>query len=193
MKKILILILITLSGSVFSDCPNGTWNRSQYTGPGGGLYTGPGGGMYTGPGGGIVFYLDASGGGWEAAPADQSTSAPWSCTGTTFNTSLSPDSSASNTNRIVNNGCSNSNEAADICAALTQGGFSDWVLPSRDALNLMYTNLHQNSLGSFNTSGEYWSSSEQFSNLAWHYNFGFGNYTASARTQNFRVRAVRKF
>ncbi len=147
----------------------------------------------TGPGGGIVFYLDASGGGWEAAPADQSTSAPWSCTGTTFNTSLSPDSSASNTNRIVNNGCSNSNEAADICAALTQGGFSDWVLPSRDALNLMYTNLHQNSLGSFNTSGEYWSSSEQFSNLAWHYNFGFGNYTASARTQNFRVRAVRKF
>ena len=33
-------------------CPNGTWPRSQYSGPGGGLYTGPGGGAYTGPGGG---------------------------------------------------------------------------------------------------------------------------------------------
>ena len=33
-----------------AECPEGTWPRSQYTGPGGGLYTGPGGGMYTGPG-----------------------------------------------------------------------------------------------------------------------------------------------
>lgn len=147
----------------------------------------------TGPGGGLVFYLDASGGGWEAATSDQSASAPWSCSGTTFNTSLSADSSAANTNKIVNNGCSNSNEAADICAALTLGGFSDWVLPSKDALLLMYTNLHQSSLGGFNTSGEYWSSSEQFSNFAWHYNFGFGNTQASQRSQNFRVRAVRKF
>ena len=36
-----------------TSCPNGTWPRSQYTGPGGGMYTGPGGGMYTGPGGGL--------------------------------------------------------------------------------------------------------------------------------------------
>ena len=53
MKIILILLLLS-SNLVFSqDCPEGTWNRNQYTGPGGGLYTGPGGGMYTGPGGGI--------------------------------------------------------------------------------------------------------------------------------------------
>ena len=53
MKLILILLLLS-SNLVFSqDCPEGTWNRNQYTGPGGGLYTGPGGGMYTGPGGGL--------------------------------------------------------------------------------------------------------------------------------------------
>ena len=51
MKKLILLITLSLlSGFVFSDCPEGTWNRNQYTGPGGGMYTGPGGGLYTGPG-----------------------------------------------------------------------------------------------------------------------------------------------
>jgi len=52
--SILTVFLLLSSNLVFSqDCPEGTWNRNQYTGPGGGLYTGPGGGMYTGPGGGM--------------------------------------------------------------------------------------------------------------------------------------------
>jgi hypothetical protein len=53
------------SSSVFSDCPEGTWNRSQYTGPGGGLYTGPGGGLYSGPGGGLY---SGPGGGLYSGP-----------------------------------------------------------------------------------------------------------------------------
>ena len=53
MKKLLVIALIILSSLVFADCPEGTWSRDQYTGPGGGMYTGPGGGMYTGPGGGM--------------------------------------------------------------------------------------------------------------------------------------------
>jgi hypothetical protein len=52
--KIILILLLLSSNLVFSqDCPEGTWNRNQYTGPGGGLYTGPGGGLYTGPGGGM--------------------------------------------------------------------------------------------------------------------------------------------
>ena len=53
MKNYIFLSLVTLlfSSLVFSQsCPEGTWPRSQYTGPDGGLYTGPGGGLYTGPG-----------------------------------------------------------------------------------------------------------------------------------------------
>ena len=53
MKKLLLLTILILSIPVFADCPDGTWSRDQYTGPGGGMYTGPGGGMYTGPGGGL--------------------------------------------------------------------------------------------------------------------------------------------
>ncbi len=37
-------------GVAQTDCPEGTWPRNLYSGPGGGMYTGPGGGLYTGPG-----------------------------------------------------------------------------------------------------------------------------------------------
>ena len=45
-------LLLFLVSTAFAECPDGTWPRNMYSGPGGGLYTGPGGGMYTGPGGG---------------------------------------------------------------------------------------------------------------------------------------------
>lgn len=45
-------ILTLLSALAFAECPDGTWPRDQYSGPGGGAYTGPGGGLYTGPRGG---------------------------------------------------------------------------------------------------------------------------------------------
>jgi hypothetical protein len=51
---IIVFVLFSTTGSFASNpCPEETWNRNQYTGPGGGMYTGPGGGMYTGPGGGM--------------------------------------------------------------------------------------------------------------------------------------------
>ena len=48
-----LLFTVMFSSTSFAECPDGTWNRNQYSGPGGGMYTGPGGGMYTGPGGGL--------------------------------------------------------------------------------------------------------------------------------------------
>ena len=72
-KLILLITLSLLSGFVFSDCPEGTWNRNQYTGPGGGMYTGPGGGMYTGPGGGMYT---GPGGGLYTGPGLYCTNRP---------------------------------------------------------------------------------------------------------------------
>ena len=34
--------------NVFAECPEGTWPRNLYSGPGGGFYEGLGGGMYEG-------------------------------------------------------------------------------------------------------------------------------------------------
>ena len=73
MKKLLVIALIILTSSVFADCPEGTWSRDQYTGPGGGLYTGPGGGMYTGPGGGLYT---GPGGGLYTGPGSYCTNRP---------------------------------------------------------------------------------------------------------------------
>lgn len=47
----IIVMTLTISAAN-AECPQGTWPRDQYSGPGGGLYAGRGGGLYKGPGGG---------------------------------------------------------------------------------------------------------------------------------------------
>ena len=73
MKKLIVLLFLLLTSSVFADCPEGTWSRDQYTGPGGGMYTGPGGGLYTGPGGGLYT---GPGGGLYTGPGSYCTNRP---------------------------------------------------------------------------------------------------------------------
>ena len=65
--------------------------------------------------------------------------------------------------------------AASVCDNLTSGGYTDWYLPSKDELDMMYVNLHMQGLGGFASSG-YWSSTEGGSNYdAWIQDFGTGN------------------
>ena len=151
-----------------------------------------------GPGGGIVFFNKGnSTGGWqylETATSDQSTASAWGCVGTSIpGTQLAVGSGEANTSLIVA-GCSEASFAAKLCNDLVSGGQTDWFLPSRDELNLMYKNLHTNNQGNFNTSSVYWSSTENDGNSAWGFYFGAGYayYYYDEDGPNY-VRAVRAF
>jgi len=151
--------------------------------------------------GGIIFYLDSLGGGLIAAPTDQfiSTGTLWGCYGTLIagadGTAIG--TGAQNTIDILA-GCATSGTAADICANLTIGAYSDWFLPSKDELNEMYLNIGQgNDLGLGNIGGfanhTYWSSTEYNTNRAWMHGFDFANQGNYNKAYNLYVRAVRAF
>jgi len=59
------------------------------------------------------------------------------------------------------NSHSETGKAAQLCDALVYGGYSDWFLLSKDELNLMYTNLHDEPMPVSGFANDYyWSSSE---------------------------------
>jgi hypothetical protein len=148
--------------------------------------------------GGIIFYLDGSGGGLIAAPSDQS-SGEWGCKGSLISGADGTAIGTGNQNTIdIELGCTTTGTAADICANLTLGGYSDWFLPSRGELILMYDNIGQgNALGLGNVgnfaSVGYWSSTEGDLNGSYiiHFPNGFAYYRGKNLTYN--VRAVRAF
>ena len=151
--------------------------------------------------GGVVFYVDASGcHGLVAAPTDQSSSAVWGCYGIAV---AGADGTAigtgyQNTIDIEAAACSAPGNPADICANLSLAGYTDWFLPSKDELNLMYQNIGPgNALGLGNVGGfannGYWSSTEYDNNYAWFFNFYNGYANVNYKYDTFYVRAVRAF
>ena len=146
--------------------------------------------------GGIIFWLDGNGGGLIAAPTDQGF-AEWGCYGTYIGTNSGIGTGFQNTIDI-DAGCTTSGIAADICANLTLGGYSDWFLPSKDELNELYLNIGQgNALGLGNIGGfainKYWSSTEFDNFSAWDQFFGNGYQFGNDKNGNYVVRAVRAF
>jgi hypothetical protein len=73
------------------------------------------------------------------------------------------------------------------------GGFSDWHLPTKDELNLVYENLQKAKIANMG-SGWYWSSLEYDNSFAWWQNFSSGG-QGHNYGKNFKnsVRAVRAF
>ncbi len=151
----------------------------------------------TGLGGGVVFFDKGNTtGGWrylEAAPNDQSTGIEWGCNTTSIpGTQLAVGSGKSNTSLIVAS-CNQASFAAKLCDNLTFGGQSDWFLPSRDEINLMYQNLYLDGRGNFSSFFRYWSSTEYGANLAWPFSTASLTGSDYLKTNKYPVRAVRAY
>ena len=142
--------------------------------------------------GGIIFYLDGRGGGLVCAEEDQSTGIQWGGRGTEIgNTSTAVGAGAANTVAIVSK-LGNGNYAAKLCYDLVLNGYDDWFLPSKDELNLMFKNLHEQGIGEFGD-GTYWSSSESNPNSAWRLYFPKPWLYPNYKNNSYRIRAVRVF
>jgi TolB-like protein len=146
----------------------------------------------TGPAGGIVFYdkgvyVD----GWrylEAASENIGSGTPWDVNNRSVN----------GTGTVVGTGKRNTEIMTEagitvglIVRQYSQGGYSDWFLPSKDELDFMYRNLKHAELGNFDD-GQYWSSSVYSGSLAWAQNFSDGS-QLPPHMDTRSVRAVRAF
>jgi TolB-like protein len=72
------------------------------------------------------------------------------------------------------------------------GGFSDWHLPTKDELNLIYQNLRAKNIGDLGDTW-HWSSSENDGYLSWTQRFSDGYQGIGIKTGSNSVRAVRAF
>jgi len=163
-----------------------------------------------GPAGGFVFYVTDGGlHGLEAAPVDQSEGSVWGCDGDNVAGAGDTDigTGAQNTDAIVSFGCNGgSPDAALAATGYELSGYSDWFLPSKDELNMMYHELADTdnndtnsgvgdagNLGGF-ASNSYWSSSQGSSGSAWSQYFDDGHQSGNGhKVYPLRVRAVRAF
>jgi len=129
----------------------------------------------------------------EAAPSDQSTGVEWGCWGVLISGADGTAVGTGEQNTIdIEAGCAIPGTAADLCANLVLGGYSDWFLPSKDELNLMYENLKVAEVGDF-ADFSYWSSSEYNASGAWNQHFSGGSQNPNGKNGTERVRAVRAF
>ncbi len=160
-------------------------------------------------GGGIIAYIlqphdqgytEGEISGLIVALEDQSDGALWSVqTVKTDAVSLRIGEGLFNTLKIIESEAENSvSYAAYLAQSYRGGGFSDWYLPSKDELNILY--LNRNKIQGF--SGRYyWSSTEVNESKAWYQYFQrwqpilpfFTNQFTTDKNRAFHVRAIRQF
>ena len=158
-------------------------------------------------GGGVIFHLWKDNAGVEHGlivdKTDLSTGQVWSNIDQTL-IGVSAQSSwdgLSNNNAIVGQ-AGHTTSAAALCLNSTNGGQSDWYLPSIDELSLLWHNRFNvnKSLSTIGgatvlpNSAAYWSSTERTNSYAGYFDFddGYGDYTDS-KNSTYYVRAVRAF
>jgi hypothetical protein len=162
-----------------------------------------------GPAGGIIFYVDDAS---KFENFDYLESAPSLCEGKEKFWALTPEDLASavkvvsgweadsiglgqeSTNAMlgVSENFYDSKTASGFADALECGGKSDWFVPSKSELDLMYQNLALNEIGDF-SDGYYWSSSYYLAGRAWNRPFSDGVSFDGNKDGNFAVRPIRAF
>ena len=152
-----------------------------------------------GPAGGWIFYDKGSySDGWrylEAAPKETEwNNKEWGVYGEVISGAdgKAVGTGKQNTADIIASQGTGSTYAGQLCDGLSHGGYNDWFLPSKDELDLMYTNLHKRGIGGF-AGSFYWSSSKSSRDFAWVQNSNAVNPYLAKKDDNYRVRAVRGF
>jgi hypothetical protein len=141
--------------------------------------------------GGYIFKINMWGKGLCAAPREKS--AKWGCYGSLIDGADGEEvgDGKQNTKDILS--MCDEYCGAKYCDDFVSEDYDDWYMPSIGELELMYNQLHVNGLGGF-ANGKYWSSTENFSLGAWHFNFETaerGN--NDAKGASLRVRPIRSF
>ncbi len=93
-------------------------------------------------------------------------------------------------------GKENWNDARKLCEGYNEGGFSDWRLPNKDELLLIYSLLQdKKNIGNFSSQGKigYWCSNDIDKKHAVEIHFGYGKVGFYHKTISNYVRAVRSF
>ena len=145
--------------------------------------------------GGIVFYIyfDQNGDQHGLIVNKNESSAQWQTNGTTTNANRSWDG-------VFNTSLMTGSPASTYVNALTDGGFTDWYLPSVDEISLLWHNrFHVNkTLSTFNFTllsfSDYWTSTEFDDSNAMIFSFLKGGMPLlNNKTSNLSVRAIRSF
>jgi hypothetical protein len=165
-------------------------------------------GEYVPSEGGVVFHRYKEGGQEKYLildTVDLSTSVAWSDVDNTLigASAQSTWDGQSNTTAIINQAGA-SEGAAFLCDASTNGGQNDWYLPAIDELNLIWHNrfnINKTLSGVISAVtigfGDYWSSTEFDTGLAFFFSFLYGDVgpqtTTLMKYEPLYVRAVRAF
>lgn len=148
-----------------------------------------------GPAGGIIFYDKGSfSDGWrylEVASEDISGKFVYGKKGK-LSTSGDLGAGKENASQIIALNGQGSSYAALACSLYEGGGYSDWYLPSKEELELIYKKLGSNKNLNIVKDG-YWSSSQLNSSYAYGFSFKTKKSFSDSVSSKYRVRPVRSF
>jgi hypothetical protein len=151
-----------------------------------------------GPAGGRIFYMkDQYSEGWrymECASYDLGPT-QWGLNGTDVSGTGAQVGTGKQNSRLLFDRmyqAGERNRAVQYCAVYNEGGFTDWFLPSKNELDLIYRNLHTDGYVTL-TDNYYWSSSQYNDGYVWCQLFQDGTQGYGSKNYTFCVRPVRSF